>query len=115
MPERELRIIDANLNRVAEGLRVLEDVARLALDDAALRHLRLMQMDGRGAILDQISVTPLYHLLYHRLASRIVRDDTRAVIRIRAHHSNPHARAHESSYARSPHCRSSGPELSEWL
>ncbi len=31
-----LRIIDANLNRVGEGLRVLEDIARLLLDDAAL-------------------------------------------------------------------------------
>ena len=32
----ELRIIDSNLNRLAEGLRVLEDVARMALDDADL-------------------------------------------------------------------------------
>ena len=31
-----LRIIDANLNRIGEGLRVLEEVARLLLDDAAL-------------------------------------------------------------------------------
>lgn len=31
-----LRIIDANLNRAAEGLRVLEDIARLGLDDASL-------------------------------------------------------------------------------
>lgn len=31
-----LRIIDANLNRVAEGLRVIEDVARLGLNDGAL-------------------------------------------------------------------------------
>ncbi len=31
-----LRIIDANLNRVGEGLRLLEEVARLLLDDAAL-------------------------------------------------------------------------------
>jgi thiamine-phosphate pyrophosphorylase len=31
-----LRIIDANLNRAAEGLRVLEDTARLGLNDAAL-------------------------------------------------------------------------------
>lgn len=30
------RIIDANLNRAGEGLRVLEDLARLLLDDAAL-------------------------------------------------------------------------------
>ncbi len=30
-----LRIIDANLNRAAEGLRVLEDIARLGLNDAS--------------------------------------------------------------------------------
>ena len=36
MSSQELRIIDANLNRIAEGLRVLEDVARLALDDISL-------------------------------------------------------------------------------
>ncbi|MDD5038819.1 MAG: thiamine phosphate synthase [Dehalococcoidales bacterium] len=31
-----LRIVDASLNRVGEGLRLLEDVARLLLDDATL-------------------------------------------------------------------------------
>ncbi len=31
-----LRIIDANLNRIGEGLRVLEDIARLLLNEAAL-------------------------------------------------------------------------------
>ena len=36
IPSKTLRIIDANLNRIGEGLRVLEDVARLVLDDAAL-------------------------------------------------------------------------------
>jgi len=34
--ERTLRIIDANLNRMGEGLRVLEDAARFLLNDAAL-------------------------------------------------------------------------------
>lgn len=33
---RILRIIDANLDRAGEGLRVLEDLARLGLDDAGL-------------------------------------------------------------------------------
>jgi thiamine-phosphate pyrophosphorylase len=33
---QKLRIIDANLNRVGEGLRFLEDVARLLLNDATL-------------------------------------------------------------------------------
>jgi len=36
LPHQTLRIIDANLNRIGEGLRVLEEIARLLLDDAAL-------------------------------------------------------------------------------
>ncbi|MFC1903635.1 thiamine-phosphate pyrophosphorylase [Chloroflexota bacterium] len=36
MSNQALRIIDANLNRIGEGLRVLEDIARLLLDDTAL-------------------------------------------------------------------------------
>ncbi|MFH1651480.1 MAG: thiamine-phosphate pyrophosphorylase [Chloroflexota bacterium] len=36
MSRELLRIIDANQNRSAEGLRVLEELARLLLDDAAL-------------------------------------------------------------------------------
>ncbi len=36
MPHQLLRIVDANLNRSAEGLRVLEDVARFVLNDATL-------------------------------------------------------------------------------
>jgi len=36
MSSQTLRIIDANLNRIGEGLRVLEDIARLLLDDADL-------------------------------------------------------------------------------
>ena len=31
-----LRIIDANLNRIGEGLRFLEDIARLMLNDVGL-------------------------------------------------------------------------------
>ncbi len=37
MPRQLLRIIDANLNRSSEGLRVLEDIARFLLNDAELR------------------------------------------------------------------------------
>ncbi len=33
---KTLRVIDANINRIGEGLRVLEDIARLVLDDAGL-------------------------------------------------------------------------------
>ncbi len=36
MSEKTLRIIDANLNRLGEGLRLLEEIARLLLNDAAL-------------------------------------------------------------------------------
>ncbi len=36
LPEKTLRIIDANLNRIGEGLRVLEDVSRLLLNSADL-------------------------------------------------------------------------------
>lgn len=39
-----LRLIDANLDRLGEGLRVLEDVARFLLDDAALsRQLKTLR------------------------------------------------------------------------
>jgi thiamine-phosphate pyrophosphorylase len=33
---RVLRIVDANFNRVSEGLRFLEEIARMLLDDAGL-------------------------------------------------------------------------------
>jgi len=36
VPHQLLRIVDANLNRSAEGLRVLEDIARFVLSDATL-------------------------------------------------------------------------------
>ena len=38
------RIIDANLNRASEGLRVLDDIARFVLDDSGLsRQLRSLR------------------------------------------------------------------------
>ncbi|GAH95000.1 unnamed protein product [marine sediment metagenome] len=40
-----LRIIDANLNRIGEGLRLLEDLARLLLNDATLtQQLKTMRL-----------------------------------------------------------------------
>ena len=36
MSEQRLRIIDANLNRAGEGLHLLEELARLVLNDADL-------------------------------------------------------------------------------
>ena len=44
MPLQPLRIIDANLNRLSEGLRFLEDIARFLLNDATLsQQLRAMR------------------------------------------------------------------------
>jgi thiamine monophosphate synthase len=46
-PDSEyLRIFDANLNRIGEGLRFLEDLARLTLNDVGLtRQLKTMRHD----------------------------------------------------------------------
>ena len=38
MPRQTLRIIDANCNRIGEGLRFLEDIARFILNDVELSH-----------------------------------------------------------------------------
>lgn len=38
MPHQTLRIIDANCNRISEGLRVLEDIARFILNNQPLNH-----------------------------------------------------------------------------
>jgi len=44
MSRARLRVIDANLNRAGEGLHLLEDVARLMLDDAELtQQLKVMR------------------------------------------------------------------------
>jgi len=44
------RIIDANLNRASEGLRVLDDIARFVLNDAELsRGLRTIRHDIMAA------------------------------------------------------------------
>ena len=46
MPHQPLRMIDANLNRSSEGLRVLEDVARFLLNNAELcQRLRTLRHD----------------------------------------------------------------------
>ncbi|TET27019.1 MAG: thiamine phosphate synthase [Dehalococcoidia bacterium] len=46
MPKSTWRIIDANLNRIGEGLRLLEDLARLQLNDASLTEkLKTMRHD----------------------------------------------------------------------
>src|ERR1039457_6979802 len=41
-----IRIVDENLNRLAEGLRVLEDIARMVLDDGELtQQLKTLRHD----------------------------------------------------------------------
>jgi len=46
VPRQPLRMIDANLNRSSEGLRVLEDVARFLLNDAELsQRLKALRHD----------------------------------------------------------------------
>lgn len=46
VPQKAWRIIDANLNRVGEGLRFLEEIARLLLNDAVLtEQLKSMRHD----------------------------------------------------------------------
>ena len=45
-PQQTLRIIDANLNRIGESLRLLEDIARLILNDAITsKYLKAMRHD----------------------------------------------------------------------
>lgn len=49
IPADRLRIIDANLNRIGEGLRVLEEFARLSLNDATLtQQLKNMRHEMTG-------------------------------------------------------------------
>ena len=45
-PQQTLRIVDANLNRIGESLRLLEDIARLILNDAITsKYLKAMRHD----------------------------------------------------------------------
>ncbi|MDD4879820.1 MAG: thiamine-phosphate pyrophosphorylase [Candidatus Omnitrophica bacterium] len=51
MKEKLYRIIDANLNRSREGLRVCEEIARFVLDDASLtRELKCLRHGISGCI-----------------------------------------------------------------
>ena len=52
MDEKTKRIIDANINRISEGLRVAEDIFRYGLDSSelqqslkSLRHLVMASLD----------------------------------------------------------------------
>ena len=51
-PDKLLRIIDANLNRAREGLRVCEDISRFALGDkTATRALKSIRHGATDLIL----------------------------------------------------------------
>jgi thiamine-phosphate pyrophosphorylase len=52
--KQTLRIVDAGLNRLGEGLRFLEDVARLQLDDTSLTQ-QLKTMRHELIMADQAS------------------------------------------------------------
>lgn len=69
-----LRLIDANLDRLGEGLRVLEDVARFLLDDAALsKQLKALRHQlGEG-------IHPLEQQL---LTARKVKEDVGAFVKL---------------------------------
>jgi thiamine-phosphate pyrophosphorylase len=79
-----LRIIDANANRAREALRVMEDVARFGLDDAALcerlKHLR----HALRTALDQPPLDPLLLLASRDVAGDEGRDVKTAAERTRA-------------------------------
>jgi len=46
VPRQTLRVVDANCNRIGEGLRFIEDIARFLLNDAALsQQLKTMRHD----------------------------------------------------------------------
>jgi thiamine-phosphate pyrophosphorylase len=70
---RTLRIVDANLNRIGESLRLLEDIARLMLNDAVLsKKLKAMRHD-----LEDIDFTLKKQLLQARQADSDVGTDTK--------------------------------------
>lgn len=69
---REERVIDANVNRAQEGLRVLEDVARLVLDDAALA--------GRAKAVRHALTTQMVPLSRRLLAARRADEDRAAFL-----------------------------------
>jgi len=68
------RIIDANLNRASEGLRVLDDIARFVLNDVGLsKELR----DVRHEVMDAARSVAA-ELLKHRASAEDIGADARA-------------------------------------
>jgi len=81
-----LRAIDANLNRAREGLRVLEEVARFALDDAALtacfkglRHRLAVDDETSNTLLGSRQATKDHAAFLNPLAE-MSRRDTNALV-----------------------------------
>ena len=71
LPNQTLRIIDASLNRIGESLRLLEDIARLMLNDAILsRKLKTIRHD-----LEEVDFTFKTQLLQARQADSDVGAD----------------------------------------
>ncbi len=77
MDERVLRIIDASVNRAREGLRVVEDYARLILEDADAAQVTKTHRHAVQALADQ---TPYAQ----RLASRDIAGDVGRSIKVEA-------------------------------
>ncbi len=71
LPNQSLRIVDANLNRIGESLRLLEDIARLMLNDAILsKELKALRHD-----LEDVDFTLKKKLLQSRQADSDVGAD----------------------------------------
>lgn len=70
MQQQILRIIDANINRVSEGLRVLEDIARFIVEDEDIsRQLKTLRHQLNGLV-EEIGV--------HVIATRDAANDVGA-------------------------------------
>ena len=55
LPSSTLRIIDANLNRLREGIRVIEDIRRYCFDDKEIAsHLKTLRHQARLANVQEL-------------------------------------------------------------
>jgi thiamine-phosphate pyrophosphorylase len=86
---RILRTIDANINRVSEGLRVLEDVARFIIEDPAssrqLKSIRHQLSKSAGALsLDLLTHRDVPGDIGAKLDLTADHDDLHSVIRANA-------------------------------
>lgn len=78
------RIIDANANRAREGLRVLEEIARFHLDDAALSQTFKTLRHALREAVDALAVSPA-----DRLAARDTPQDVGTGLSTAAEHLRP--------------------------